>query len=51
MSHPTAEQLAAIVGGYWGILPTGCFRLNVAGWYDDDQCDWVRGLNRRILAG
>ncbi len=48
------EELAvntAIAAGYWGILPTGYVRPNTPGWYHDDQCDWVRGINQRILAG
>lgn len=41
---------AAIAHGYWGILPTGYFRPNTPlVWYDDGQCDWIAGLNHRIL--
>lgn len=40
---------AAISTGHWGITPTGYFRPNTPPWQDDDQCGWVRGLNRRIL--
>ena len=41
---------AAITHGYWGILPTGYFRPNTpVVWYDDSQCDWIAGQNRRIL--
>jgi hypothetical protein len=41
---------AAIETGHWGVIVTGYFRPNTPVWHDDDQCDWVRGLNRRILA-
>lgn len=40
---------AAIATGHWGTLPTGYFRPNTPVWYDEDQCAWVAGLNRRIL--
>jgi hypothetical protein len=41
---------AAIAHGYWGILPTGYFRPNTpVVWYDDSQCDWIAGQNKRIL--
>ncbi|MBC7287568.1 MAG: hypothetical protein H5T86_05885, partial [Armatimonadetes bacterium] len=39
----------AIATGHWGIIPTGYFRPNTPVWYDDDQCAWVAGVNRRIL--
>ena len=41
---------AAIETGHWGIVPTCHFRPNTPiPWYDDSQCEWIRGLNRRIL--
>jgi hypothetical protein len=40
----------AIQRGVWGILTTGYFRPNTPlAWHDDSQCDWIAGLNRRIL--
>ena len=41
---------AAIATGHWGIIVSGYFRPNTPVWHDDDQCDWMRGLSRRILA-
>ena len=47
------EEIAvnsAIAHGYWGILPTGYFRPNTPlVWYNDSQCEWIAGLNLRIL--
>jgi hypothetical protein len=40
---------AAIETGHWGIMPTGYFRPNTPVWFDDDQCNWIAGLNRKIL--
>lgn len=40
----------ALETGHWGILPTGYFRPNTLVWHEDDQCEWVKGLNDRILA-
>lgn len=41
---------AAIATGHWGVMLSGYFRPNTPVWKDDGQCDWARGLNRRILA-
>ena len=41
---------AAIETGHWGIMISGYFRPNTPVWNDDGQSDWIRNLNRRILA-
>jgi hypothetical protein len=40
----------AIETGHWGTMISGYFRPNTPVWNDADQCDWIRGLNRRIAA-
>ena len=40
---------AAIETGHWGIMISGYFRPNTPPWHDDQQCDWARDLNNRIL--
>jgi hypothetical protein len=41
---------AAISTHHWGVMATGYFRPDTPAWKHDDQCHWVNGLNRRILA-
>lgn len=40
---------AAIATGHWGIMLSGYFRPNTPFWRDDDQANWARGVNERIL--
>lgn len=39
---------AAIATGHWGVMLSGYFRPNTPLWRNDSQCDWARGVNRRI---
>jgi hypothetical protein len=39
----------AISTGHWGIMISGYFRPNTPPWRDDEQCEWVRRINTRIL--
>jgi hypothetical protein len=41
---------AAIATGHWGIMLSGYFRPDTPAWKNDSQCDWARGVNKRILA-
>ncbi|MCW5982031.1 MAG: hypothetical protein KIT09_28355 [Bryobacteraceae bacterium] len=40
----------AIATGHWGILPTGYTRPDTLTWHDASQIEWLKGVNRRILA-